>query len=86
VYGTSPDGADAMISLAVYPGIYYDQRPSMGGTATPVDGHTDAYALNKEVVMKWGDRSISVVDLTFSDAPVQATTEQLAQIGELLRS
>jgi hypothetical protein len=86
-YGTSADPSDVLVSVAVYPAMYYDQKPQLvGETPTPVDGHTDTYSIHKEDVLKWGDNAISVVDLTFSDAPVQFTAEQLAQIGELLRA
>jgi len=86
-YGTSADPRDVLVSVAIYPAMYYDQKPQLvGETPTPVDGHTDTYGLHKEDVLKFGDNAISVVDLTFSDAPVQFTAEQLAQIGELLRA
>jgi len=86
-YGTSADPRDVLVSVAVYPSMYYDQKPGMvGETPTPVDGHADTYSIHKEDVLKWGDQAISVVDLTFSDAPVQFTADQLAQIGELLRA
>ena len=85
-YSSSGSSADAVVAVALYPAAYYDQFPeTVAASKQDVPGHRDTYFAAKQVIMKWGGRTISVQDLSLSSQGPGLDPELMAKLGEVLR-